>query len=137
MDSFETFWSAYPRRIAKAEARRAFDKAMRKTTLETILSALESYKKHKPEYADFCHPATWLNGERWADEWEPPKTIVPTPLFRPARNVDELRQYLQSIGKPVSAEIARARDVTDLPAFARMVPADWQPSNVTHIRKAG
>lgn len=134
MTDFDTFWLAYPHRIAKGAARAAFAKALRKTTLETILNALESYKRHKPEDRPWCHASTWLNQERWEDEWEPPATIKPQPLFRPARNVDELRQYLQSIGKPVSAEIAKAKDVTDLPAFARMVPADWHP-NVTPLKR--
>lgn len=131
MTDFDTFWAAYPRRVAKADAKKAFDKAMRKTTLETILSAIESYKKHKPEYCDFAHPATWLNGERWTDEWEPPPTILPKPLYRPARTPEEMRAYLRSVGKPISPEIERARTVDELPAFARMVPVEW---NITDMK---
>lgn len=124
-DDFERFWSAYPRRVAKGAARLAFVRAIRKTTIETMLSAVESYKKHKPDYCDWAHPSTWLNQERWADEWEPPKTIMPEPMFRPARTVDEVKQYLRSVGKPISADVERARSVEDLPAFARMIPTSW------------
>lgn len=131
-EMFEMFWKEYPRKVAKAAAFHEFKKAMAKTTLDVLLKAIENYKKHKPDYCDWAHARTWLHQERWEDEWEPPATIKPQPLFRPARSVDEIRQYLQSIGKPVSPEIARARDVTELPAFARMIPADW---NVTPIRK--
>lgn len=130
MDEFEGFWSAYPRRIAKAEARRAFAKALRKTTLEAMLSAIEAYKRHKPDYCDFCHPATWLNQERWADEWEAPATIKAAPVVRPARSVQEVVEFYKAAGKPVSAEIANAKSVDDLPIFARMVP-----TNVTPLRK--
>ena len=67
---FDQFWDAYPRKIGKGHARRAFERALLLTDLETMLSALEAYKKHKPQQQDFCHPATWLNGERWEDVWE-------------------------------------------------------------------
>lgn len=68
-DDFDTFWKAYPRRVAKGHARTAFDKAIRKTTLETMLQAIAAYIRFKPERIDFKHPATWLNGECWDDEW--------------------------------------------------------------------
>jgi hypothetical protein len=70
-DQFEAFWKAYPRRVAKGHARTAFDKAIRKTTLETMLAAIGDYILCKPERIDFKHPATWLNGECWSDEWKP------------------------------------------------------------------
>ena len=135
MTAFDTFWQHYPLRIAKGAARLAFARALRKTTLETILTALEAYKKHKPEDRPWCHASTWLNQERWEDEWEPPPTIVPQPLFRPARTPEEMRAYLRSVGKPISPEIERARTVDELPAFARMVPVEWNP-NVVQMRKA-
>lgn len=69
-DEFETFWRAYPRRIAKGPARKAFGKAIRLAALDTMLEAIEEYKKHKPGYCDYKHPATWLNSEGWDDEWE-------------------------------------------------------------------
>lgn len=70
MSDFDEFWRAYPRRIAKGTARTAFEKAIRKTTLETMLAAIADYVRFKPERIDFKHPATWLNGECWSDEWQ-------------------------------------------------------------------
>jgi hypothetical protein len=69
-EQFDAFWAAYPRRISKGAARTAFAKAIKKTTLEVMLEALKAYRLHKPEKIDFKHPATWLNGECWDDEWE-------------------------------------------------------------------
>jgi hypothetical protein len=69
-EAFSVFWSAYPRRIAKGAARKAFDKAIKKTTLETMLNAIKAYIQHKPERIDFKHPSTWLNQECWDDEWQ-------------------------------------------------------------------
>ena len=76
-EQFETFWKCYPRRVAKGAARKAFDKAIKKTTLENMLKAITEYVAKKPEKIDFKHPATWLNGECWDDEWEPQQTRAP------------------------------------------------------------
>lgn len=72
-DPFETFWRAYPRRIGKGAARSKFQQALRKTTLEVMLAALEAYKRHKPPERDWCHASTWLSQERWLDEWDEPQ----------------------------------------------------------------
>ncbi|KFB11050.1 hypothetical protein [Nitratireductor basaltis] len=70
-DAFEIFWANYPRRVAKGNARKAFEKAIKKTTLCQMLKAIAEYQAHKPAWMDFKHPATWLNSEGWEDEWEP------------------------------------------------------------------
>jgi hypothetical protein len=77
MTDFDEFWQAYPRKVAKAAARREFEKAIRKTTLECILSGVEAYRRNKPDYQDWCHPRTWLHQERWDDEWESEKEMTP------------------------------------------------------------
>ena len=69
-DDFETFWKAYPRRISKGAARTAFAKAIKKVSLDTMLSAIQTYIRHKPERIDYKHPSTWLNQECWDDEWQ-------------------------------------------------------------------
>ena len=68
---FETFYSQYPRKIAPAKARQAYRAARKKATLTDILAGLDTYKRTKPAYADWAHPSTWLNGERWLDQAEP------------------------------------------------------------------
>ena len=65
---FDQFWSAYPEKIAKAAARKAFDGAMRKTTIEIILAGVARYRQSKPADRAWAHPATWLNQERWLDQ---------------------------------------------------------------------
>lgn len=74
-EQFEIFWRAFPRRIGKGAARKAFDRAIRKTSLPVMLHAIEEYVEHKPGWQDFCHPATWLNAERWSDEWDTPRPM--------------------------------------------------------------
>lgn len=93
-EQFEQFWAAYPRRISKGAARKAFDKAIKKTTLEAMIKALEKYKLHKPEKLDFKHPATWLNGECWDDEWEVKAPTFTFAVPRPSEAYRETRQQL-------------------------------------------
>lgn len=71
---FDAFWKNYPRRTGKLAAEKAYGKARKIASAETILAGIEQYRAHKPEYADWCHPATWLNQGRWMDEW----TTTPT-----------------------------------------------------------
>lgn len=66
-DGFEDFWAAYPRKVGKGQARKAWTVAVTKTSASAIVQACEGYRwsgseKYTP------HPATWLTGERWADE---------------------------------------------------------------------
>lgn len=81
-DRFDEFWKAYPNRVAKGAAVRAFKSALNKCDADTIIAAAAQYAsdpKRDPEFT--AHAATWLNGERWLDEVEPVKpTGVPTML---------------------------------------------------------
>ena len=66
-DGFDDFWAAYPRKVGKGQARKAWNVAVTKTSASAIVQACEGYRwsgseKYTP------HPATWLTGERWADE---------------------------------------------------------------------
>lgn len=67
--AFDQFWAAYPRRVAKIAASRAFTKAIRKTTLPVMLAALEA-QKHTRQWQKGIIPnaSTWLHQERWTDE---------------------------------------------------------------------
>lgn len=74
--SWLQFWAAYPKRVAKKDARRAWDKLNPdQDLLQLILEKLavlknsDDWKKNKGQYIPF--PATWLNGRRWEDEIKP------------------------------------------------------------------
>lgn len=69
-EEFNVFWRSYPRRVARANARKAFDKAIKKATMQELLDGITAYVAHKPSYCDYAHPASWLNAERWLDEYE-------------------------------------------------------------------
>jgi hypothetical protein len=71
---FAAFYAAYPRKIGRGAAERAYAAALKAKRVDpaAILTGLEAAKrrwaadKTEPQYIP--HPATWLNGERWADE---------------------------------------------------------------------
>lgn len=70
---FETFWQAYPRKVAKQKAFASFVKL--KPTEEmtaTLVAAVERHKKTNQWQRDngeyIPHPTTWLNQGRWEDE---------------------------------------------------------------------
>lgn len=67
---FDAFWLAYPKKVGKDAARKAFEKV--KVPLETLLSAIEQQKRSRQwqeaggQYIP--NPTTWLNQGRWQDE---------------------------------------------------------------------
>lgn len=70
---FEAFWKAYPKKKAKDDAQRAWDKRRpNDELLAVMLRAIERQKqspdwqKESGRYIPF--PATWLNQARWTDE---------------------------------------------------------------------
>lgn len=72
---FSAFWAAYPRKVGKGAARKAYFAAIRKTGADppTLSAALVAAKALgfglDPQFTP--HAATWLQQERWLDELEP------------------------------------------------------------------
>jgi DNA-binding MarR family transcriptional regulator len=70
---FEQFWTAYPKKVSKAQALKAFTKLNPDETLfDTMLTAIDQQKygeqwtRNDGQYIPY--PATWLNGRRWEDQ---------------------------------------------------------------------
>ena len=70
MTDFQEFWETYPRKVGKLAAQPAFAKARRTVSQDQLMAGLDRYLRHKPSYADWCHPVTWLRQGRWMDEYE-------------------------------------------------------------------
>ena len=73
MSDFDLFWKAYPKKVAKGDARKAWGQTERiRPDLETLLSAITEQMKsdqwRKNEGQFIPYPATWLRQERWDDE---------------------------------------------------------------------
>ncbi|MCX2699472.1 hypothetical protein [Ochrobactrum chromiisoli] len=69
----QQFWPAYPRRVGKGQALKAFRAARKQSDLETIMAGIRRYAASRqgenPEYTK--HASTWLNGQCWLDEADP------------------------------------------------------------------
>ena len=64
---FDAFWRAYPRKVGKGAAQKAWAVAVRKADPEKIVDGVQRYPW--PEDPSFVpHASTWLNGQRWDDE---------------------------------------------------------------------
>lgn len=81
---FDLFWAAYPKRVGKTAAAKAWAKAVKSANPGVIIAGLGSanaeWTAARTESQFIPHPATWLNAGRWADEpatlpgtVEPPK----------------------------------------------------------------
>lgn len=79
-DRFARFWEAYPRKVGKGAAEKAFSKLHPTEELLTaMLRAIQAQKQSSQWQRDggqyIPHPATWLNQLRWEDEPEPMQTV--------------------------------------------------------------
>lgn len=87
--SFGAWWQAYPRKVAKRAAQRAWQKlsaADRQAALDALSGHVENWKqRHGEDRTYIPHPATWLNGARWEDELDP--VVDEKPAARPAVEV--------------------------------------------------
>lgn len=71
-EMFELFWQAYPKKVAKPAALRAFKAArIGNGDMEHILAALDQQLSQEQWTRDagkfIPYPATWLNQKRWQD----------------------------------------------------------------------
>jgi hypothetical protein len=61
-DAFETFWNLYPKKIAKADAVKAWKQATKKKTADELIALAKAYSEGKlPEHQFIPYPASWLN----------------------------------------------------------------------------
>jgi hypothetical protein len=93
--AFEQFWAAYPRKVGRGQARRAFDTAAKKADPAVLVAAAVDFaqwcaaEETEPRY--IAHPTTWLNGERWLDE---------RPAHQPAQtNIDKHLQLVTDLAE--------------------------------------
>lgn len=78
---FAQFWDAYPRHVAKQDARKKFGTLNPDDELlEVMLKAIEAQKRSEQWTKDngqfIPHPSTWINQRRWEDETPKPSAIV-------------------------------------------------------------
>ena len=95
---FEQFWEAYPKKVGKEAALKAFKKiAPDEDLMQTILGAIvkqklsRQWQENGGQYIPY--PATWLNGHRWEDEMEPAsRSGLAAASTKPSRNDYDQRE---------------------------------------------
>jgi hypothetical protein len=61
---FDNFWKLYPKKVAKADAVKAWNKAIKTKTADELLKLTKAYAEGKlPEDKYIPYPASWLNKE--------------------------------------------------------------------------
>lgn len=88
--TFPQFWNAYPRKVAKKDALKAWialdpDAAV----IAEILAALEWQRKLWGDLQFVPHPATYLRSERWTDERPAPAKPTRAPVVPLAHGVSD------------------------------------------------
>lgn len=78
-DRFDEFWSAYPKRVGKQAAIKAWRNAIKLASPDTIIAGAQRYAESRrgedPKFT--AHPSTWLNAGRWDDEQQPAHSPQP------------------------------------------------------------
>jgi biotin operon repressor len=92
-NNFAFFWQAYPRKVNKGKAETSYKAALKKATHEVIMKGLDNYKsdlaKKNTSTEYISHAASWLNGGRWADEYEVGKQTIHS-------NVPDIRDLIKN-----------------------------------------
>lgn len=74
---FDEWYALYPHKVGRGAALKAYRAARKKTGKGELLDAVKRFSAAKArdgtEKRFIPHPATWLNGERWADEAPAPQ----------------------------------------------------------------
>ena len=61
-ESFERFWNLYPKKVAKADALKAWKQVLKKKTADEMIALTKVYSESKlPDMTYIPYPASWLN----------------------------------------------------------------------------
>ena len=101
-DTFEAWWSTWPRKEAKAKAQTAYVKALKTISADELARLTAEWFEARPDVEPkfIPLPASWLNARRWEDERPARPT---TPAASPS-NWDRL---------PTAAELRARRQAGD------------------------
>lgn len=95
---WDEFWSAYPHKVGKADAVKAFKRATGRVDRETMMAGLRRYIA-KTDDRPWCNPSTWLNQDRWSDQ----------PAAQPQRSRQPRPRSASDFGHELLQEIENGR----------------------------
>ena len=81
-NDFDNFWKLYPKKVAKSDAVKAWNKATKKKTADELLKLTKAYAEGQlPEDKYIPYPASWLNKELYDNLEQEPAKELPKPIF--------------------------------------------------------
>lgn len=113
VSEFDEFWSLFPRKVAKGQARTAYLKARKKTDYATLKTATIEFSRQSvgKESRFIPHPATWLNAERWLDAPAPPaQATMLLPINGNNRGYSETAGWDNVVTRAEIEEYEKTRD---------------------------
>ena len=82
LKAFDDFWNLYPKKVAKADALKAWNKAIKRKSLDELLKLTKVYSEGKlPDMTYIPYPASWLNKELYDSVEEPKEKTLAKPIF--------------------------------------------------------
>ena len=109
---FPAFWAAYPNKVGKGDAEKAYKRALKRARHQTIMDGLHRANQRgwSESLGNPPHPSTWLNQDRWADS-PTSRTVLATPGMMAAASDEMAYQALMrsyqrdgQSGNPVGAQ---------------------------------
>jgi hypothetical protein len=114
-EDFTVWYERYPRKKAKADAQKAYQKARYTASAEEILAGLDRYNSSLSPGFDqnfVPYPASWLRAGRWGDEYtqeisKPAQSYAKPLTFRQAAIIHNRRMFEDALSAAQSAAAAR------------------------------
>lgn len=95
--AFEQLWTIYPKHVAKMAAYKAWRKAKVGVNSAFLMAKVQAFAAQcvNTETRFIPNFATWLNGERWNDEYRPDPPQARKPATNAERNLQNLTQAME------------------------------------------
>lgn len=103
MSDFDGFWNLFPRRVAKKDAEKAWNRMNEKQRFAAVesLPVHVRYWEAAGTTKEFLpYPATWLNGERWEDELEMPEAPEAAQWWKTASGIEARARQAGVVARP-------------------------------------
>lgn len=77
-NDFDTFWNLYPRKVAKAHARKMWARLtepQKFAAIQALPVHVRYWEAAGRDAERIPHPGSWIGGERWEDELDMPQPM--------------------------------------------------------------
>ena len=109
---FDAFWTAYPNKVGKRDALKAFQQNVKvMPPIENVIAAIERQKTWDTWTRDgskyIPHPASWIRAGRWDDQPATPLPAKPQGNCTPVTRYGQQPEYDGGADERAEAEVNR------------------------------